>query len=99
MSEHKGVVVSTGASAGVGRACVRAFADHGYDIALIARGVEGLEGAKKEVEDRNQKAAYYSLDLADADAIEAATERIERELGPISIWINNAMNSVFSPIK
>lgn len=99
MSEHKGVVVITGASAGVGRACVRAFADNGYDIALIARGVEGLEGAKKEVEGRNQKAAYYSLDLADADAIEAATERIERELGPISIWVNNAMNSVFSPIK
>ncbi len=99
MSEHKGVVVITGASAGVGRACVRTFADNGYDIALIARGVEGLEGAKKEVEDRNQKAAYYSLDLADANAIEAATERIEQELGPISIWVNNAMNSVFSPIK
>lgn len=99
MSEHKGVVVITGASAGVGRACVRTFADNGYDIALIARGIEGLEGAKKEVEERNQKALYYPLDLADADAIEAATERIERELGPISIWVNNAMNSVFSPIK
>lgn len=99
MLEHKGVVVITGASAGVGRACVRAFADKGYDIALIARGIEGLEGARKEVEDRNRKAAYYSLDLADADAIEAATEKIEQDLGPISIWVNNAMNSVFSPIK
>ena len=99
MSEHKGVVVITGASAGVGRACVRAFADNGYDIALIARGIEGLEGAKKEVEDRNQKAAYYPLDLADANAIEAATEKIEQDLGPINIWVNNAMNSVFSPIK
>src|SRR5690606_11066357 len=99
MSEHKGVVVITGASAGVGRACVRAFADNGYDIALIARGIEGLEGAKKEVEDRNRKAVYYSLDLADAGAIEAATEKIEQDLGPITIWVNNAMNSVFSPVK
>lgn len=97
--ESKGVVVITGASAGVGRACAREFAKKGYDVALIARGKEGLEGAKKEVEGFGQRAAYYQVDVADGDAVEEAAEQIEKDLGPIDIWVNNAMNSVFSPVK
>lgn len=96
---RKGVVVITGASAGVGRACARAFAQKGYDVALLARGKEGLEGAKKEVESLGRQAVYYQVDVADADAVEEAAEKTEQELGPIDVWVSNAMNSVFSPIK
>lgn len=93
------VVVITGASAGVGRACARAFAEKGYDVALLARGKDGLEGAKKEVEGYGQRAVIHQLDVADAEAIEKAAGEIEEELGEIGIWVNNAMNSVFSPVK
>ncbi len=93
------VVVITGASAGVGRAAVRAFAQAGYDVGLIARGEEGLEAAVREVEAAGQRALALPLDVADADAVEAAAERVERELGAIDVWVNDAMVSVFSPIK
>lgn len=97
--EPKGVVVITGASAGVGRACVRAFAGVGYDISMLARGVDGLEAAKKEVEERGRRAMYHLVDVADADAVEEAAENTEKQLGKIKVWVNNAMNSVFSPVK
>lgn len=97
--KKKGVAVITGASAGVGRACARAFAAKGYDVGLIARGKDGLEGAKREVEEEGQRAVYYQVDVADADGLEKAADYIESELGDIDIWVNNAMNSVFSPIK
>ena len=93
------VVVITGASAGVGRATVREFARHGVSIALIARGSDGLEGARREVEAAGGKALVLPLDVADPTAVEAAADRVERELGPIDIWVNDAMTSVFSPIK
>lgn len=93
------VVVITGASAGVGRATVREFAGRGAHIGLLARGLEGLEGAKREVEQTGGKAVICQVDVADAAAVEQAAARIEAELGPIDVWINNAMNSVFSPIK
>lgn len=93
------VVVITGASGGVGRATAREFARKGYKVALLARGKEGLEGASKDVEALGGKALAIQLDLAKAEEVEAAAERIEKELGPISIWVNNAMNSVFSPVK
>jgi short-subunit dehydrogenase len=93
------IVAITGASAGVGRACARAFAQKGYDVGLIARGKDGLEGAKKEVEALGQKAIYCIVDIADPKAVEDATETIEKKLGPIDVWVNNAMNSVFSPVK
>lgn len=96
---NKGVVVITGASAGVGRACVRLFADNGYDVAMLARGEDGLAAAKKEVEAKGRRAAYYLVDVADAEAVEEAAEKTEQELGKIKVWVNNAMNSVFSPIK
>lgn len=93
------VVVITGASAGVGRATVREFAKRGAHIALIARGKDGLEGAKREVEQMGGKALVFAIDVADADAVERAAEETEATLGPIDVWVNNAMNSVFSPIK
>src|SRR5690606_4012729 len=95
----KGVVVITGSSAGVGRACVRAFADKGYDIGLLSRGLDGMMAAKKEVEQKGHKAVFYEVDVADVEAVEDEAEKIEQELGTITIWVNNAMNSVFSPIK
>lgn len=93
------VVVITGASAGIGRAAVRAFARDGADLALIARGVDGLEAAQKEVQATGRRCIVISADVADAAAMEAAAERAERELGPIAVWVNNAMVSVFSPVK
>jgi NAD(P)-dependent dehydrogenase (short-subunit alcohol dehydrogenase family) len=93
------VVVVTGASAGLGRAIVRAFAREGAHIGLLARGRDGLEAARSEVEGLGGKALVIPLDVADAKAIEEAAETVEREFGPIDIWINNAMVSVFSPVK
>lgn len=93
------IVVITGASGGVGRATAREFARRGYKIALLARGKEGLEGASKDVEALGGVALPIEVDLADAKQVDAAATRIEQELGPISIWVNNAMNSVFSPVK
>ena len=98
MAKHE-VVVITGASAGVGRATVREFARHGAWVGLIARGTDGLEGAQREVEVAGGRALVLPVDVADPQQLEAATDRVERELGPIDIWVNNAMTSVFSPIK
>ncbi|HLK31594.1 MAG TPA: SDR family oxidoreductase [Terriglobales bacterium] len=93
------VVVITGASAGVGRATVREFARHGADIGLIARGRDGLEGARHEVEDAGGKALVLPTDVADPQQVEKAAALVEEKLGPIDIWVNDAMTSVFSPVK
>jgi NAD(P)-dependent dehydrogenase (short-subunit alcohol dehydrogenase family) len=93
------VVVITGASAGVGRATARAFAKKGAHIGLIARGQAGLDAARRDVARAGGRPLTIQADVADADAIEAATEQIESELGPIDVWVNNAMVSVFSPVK
>ena len=91
------VVVVTGASAGVGRAVVREFAKRKAHIGLIARGVERLEQAKHEVEESGGRALVLATDVADAGAVERAAERVEKELGPIDIWVNVAMTTVFAP--
>jgi NAD(P)-dependent dehydrogenase (short-subunit alcohol dehydrogenase family) len=92
------VVVVTGASAGVGRAIARAFAKRGAKIGLIARGRAGLEAARRDVEHLGGKALVLPLDVSDHDAIDKAAAQVEETFGPIDIWINNAMLSVFSPI-
>jgi NADP-dependent 3-hydroxy acid dehydrogenase YdfG len=93
------VVVVTGASAGVGRAIVRRFAREGAAIGLLARGLDGLEAARQEVEDAGGKALVLPTDVADADQVERAAATVEQQLGPIDVWINNAMVSVLSPAK
>jgi NAD(P)-dependent dehydrogenase (short-subunit alcohol dehydrogenase family) len=92
------VVVITGASAGVGRATVRALAKRGAWIGLIARGVDGLEATRQEVEAAGGRALAIPLDVADAEAVDVAAARVEDELGPIDVWINNAMVSMVAPV-
>ncbi len=98
MAEHRNreVVVVTGGSAGVGRATVREFARHGADVAILARGQERIDAAVREVEEMGGRALGISVDVADGEAVEAAADRIERELGPIDIWVNNAFAGIFS---
>ncbi len=91
------VVLVTGASAGVGRATARAFAKKGFDVALLARGDAGLDGATKDVEDAGQRALRLTVDAADYEEVEAAAARAEVELGPIDVWVNDAMTTVFAP--
>src|SRR5436190_18483870 len=91
------VVVVTGASAGLGRAVVREFAKRKARIGLIARGRERLEQARREVESAGGEAIVLAADVADAGQVEEAAERVERELGPIDIWVNNAMATIFAP--
>src|SRR3954468_3242355 len=92
------VVVITGASAGVGRAAVRAFAERGYDVALIARGQAGLAGAAADVRGAGRRALVLPCDVSDADAVDAAAARAEAELGPIDVWVNNAMTAVLAEV-
>ncbi|HEY7390876.1 MAG TPA: SDR family oxidoreductase [Bryobacteraceae bacterium] len=92
------VVVVTGASAGVGRATVRAFAREGAHIGLIARDTEGLHTAAREADQLGGKGFAAAADVADPDQMESAAARIESELGPIDVWVNNAMTTVFGRV-
>jgi NAD(P)-dependent dehydrogenase (short-subunit alcohol dehydrogenase family) len=99
MAERKSdVVVVTGASAGLGRAIVREFAQQGAKIGLLARGRDRLEDAAAEVREMGGQALVLVVDVADAEAVERAAAEVEARFGPIDIWINNAMATVFSPI-
>src|SRR5262249_26487952 len=98
MSRPK-VVVVTGASAGVGRAVARAFAREGASVGLIARGRERLEATKAELEELGARAAFVAADVADAAQVEAAAAQFGGELGPIDVWVNNAMATVFAPVS
>ncbi|HEX5940973.1 MAG TPA: SDR family oxidoreductase [Anaerolineales bacterium] len=93
------VVVITGASAGIGRATAQRFARDGAKVGLLARGLEGLEGARRDVEMLGGEALAIPTDVSSAEQVETAASKIEERLGPIDIWINNAMVSVFSPVK
>src|SRR3954471_6839410 len=93
------VVVVTGATSGIGRAIVRRFAKDGARIGLIARNREALDDAKREVEQAGGEALVLPADLADWDAVRSAAVAVEEAFGPIDIWVNNAMTTVFAPFK
>lgn len=89
----------TGASTGVGRATVQAFAREGARIGLVARGQGGLDGAQQDVQRSGGEAIALPTDVADPRQMEAAAEEVEKRFGPIDVWVNVAMTSVFSLIK
>lgn len=95
MAERE-VVVVTGASGGVGRAIAREFGRHGAAVGLIARGRAGLDGAAREVTELGGAAYAHAADVSDFEAMRAAAAAIEDRLGPIDIWVNNAMTTVFA---
>jgi NAD(P)-dependent dehydrogenase (short-subunit alcohol dehydrogenase family) len=92
------VVVITGATSGVGRATAVRFAERGWRVALLARGAEGLEAARKDVEALGGMGLALGTDVAIPDEVDAAAEMVEDRLGPVDVWINDAMTSVFSPL-
>lgn len=92
------VVVITGASAGVGRATARAYGKAGARVGLLARGEDGLAAARREVEQAGGDALVVPTDVADQKEVEAAADAVEEAFGPIDIWVNNAMVSVFGPV-
>jgi short-subunit dehydrogenase len=92
------IVVVTGAGAGVGRATVEEFAKQGYDVALLSRDPDRLAKAAEDIRRYGGRALAIPTDVADADAVEAAAEQVENELGPIDVWVNVAMATVFAPV-
>ena len=96
MAKSPKVVVITGASGGVGRAAARRFAADGAKVALLARGERGLAGAAKDVREAGGQPLVLALDVADAQAVERAAGTVEDQLGPIDIWVNNAMVTVYA---
>jgi NAD(P)-dependent dehydrogenase (short-subunit alcohol dehydrogenase family) len=96
MSNEREVVVITGASGGIGRAAARRFAEDGARIALLARGRNGLEAAAREVEQAGGEAMTLPVDVADHDQVEAAASSVEDAFGPIDVWVNDAMVTVYA---
>ncbi|MDQ6645819.1 MAG: SDR family oxidoreductase [Pseudomonadota bacterium] len=99
MKTRKEVVVITGSSAGVGRATAHRFARDGASVALLARGSKALDGAAQELREMGCQVLAVPVDVSDAEQVEAAAERVEQELGPIDIWVNAAMATIFAPVS
>ncbi len=97
MSDRRRALV-TGASAGVGRAVAVGLAQEGFDVALVARGRAGLESAAKDVEEHGSAALVLTADVSRPDEVEEAADSAERELGPLDVWVNDAMTTIFAPI-
>ncbi|MCI0752225.1 SDR family oxidoreductase [Teichococcus vastitatis] len=95
---HRKVVVVTGGTMGIGRATAQAFARQGWAVAVLARGEERLRSTEAELKDLGVPALGIAADVSDAQAMDAAAARIERELGPIEAWVNNAMATVITPV-
>src|SRR3954466_7881299 len=95
MTQRK-VVVVTGGSAGVGRSIVAEFAQHGYDVAVLARGQAGVDGAVKDVENAGGRALGIETDVADLAQVQHAADQVERDLGPIDVWVNVAFVGALS---
>ena len=89
------IAVVTGGTAGLGRATARVLADNGWDVAVLARGEQGLSATVAEIESRGRRAVGISADVADRASVEAAADQVERDLGPIDLWVNDAMVGVF----
>lgn len=98
MRRRSEVVVITGASAGVGRATAHCFARHGARVALLARASPALQAVAREIRELGSMVLALEVDVADAAAVESAAAAVERELGPIDIWVNAAMTTVFAPV-
>ena len=99
MHDHQPTAVICGATAGVGRATAILFARNGYRVALIARGTAGLADTEAELHALGSTTLAIAADVADAEAIDRAADRIETELGPIEVWVNAAMATVFGPVQ
>ncbi len=95
-SQRRGVAVVTGGSAGVGRAIVERLAAKEFDVGIIARGEAGLDAAVGDVRKHGRDAVAVAVDVADWAAVDSAATQIEDELGPMDVWVNNAMATVFS---
>ncbi len=93
------IVAVTGASAGIGRATALEFAKRGWDVAILARNLPRLETVAEEIRKNGVRALPVVVDVSDFAAVEAAANRIEQELGPIEVWVNNAMATVFAPVS
>ena len=93
----RGVAVVTGGAAGLGRAVVRQLAGAGFDVAVLARGHDGVAGAVRDVAAAGHRGLGVLTDVADREAVESAADQVEETLGPIEVWVNDAMASVFAP--
>jgi NAD(P)-dependent dehydrogenase (short-subunit alcohol dehydrogenase family) len=94
----KKIAVVTGSSAGIGRATAIEFGRRGWRVALLARGADGLDGARREVEQAGGEALVIPTDVADQAQVEAAAAQVERDWGPIEVWVNDAMATIFCDV-